>query len=77
MMQIPALGGIRMLWLQWTNSHRLLSPVEKKGKGRWTNSHRLLSPVEKKGRRSGHCLKRRAPEPCLDRLFFFFLGPLH
>ena len=22
-MQIPALSGIRVLWLQWTNSHRL------------------------------------------------------
>ena len=29
MMQILALGGIRVLWLQWTNSQGLLSPVEK------------------------------------------------
>ena len=27
-MQIPALGRIRVLWRQWTNSHRLRSPVE-------------------------------------------------
>ena len=30
-MQIPALGRIRVLWLQGTNSDGQLSPVEEKG----------------------------------------------
>ena len=30
LMQTPA-RGICVLWLQWTNSHGLLSPVEEKG----------------------------------------------
>ena len=37
-MQIPVLG-IHVLWLQWTDSHRLWSPVEEKGQdGRATLS---------------------------------------
>ena len=44
-MQIPALGGIHVLWLQWTNSHGQLSPVEEKGQLSHSQEERASSLV--------------------------------
>ena len=45
LMQILALGGIRVLWLQWTNSHGLLSPVEEKGLHGHSLKRRVPQPL--------------------------------
>ena len=58
LMQIPAHGGTRVLWQQWTNSNGLPSPVEEKGQ-QGTELH-------------GHSLKGTAPHPYLDRLLLLF-----
>ena len=59
-----------LLWLQYTNTHRLQKSCGGKG------TVRPLSQ-EVSAYRLGHSLKWRASEPLLWQAFIVFLGPLH
>ena len=56
-MRVPALGGIRVLWLQWTNSQGLLSPVEEKGQHGHSLKRRAPRPLPNLHRNTGHIWK--------------------